>query len=95
MSDRTFSFDGEPVAAKPGQSVAAALTEAGILGLRRTTGGHDRGIFCGMGVCQECLVTVDGQRNVRACMVEAAAGLVVEETAGDVGIVDLARVDVF
>ena len=78
MSDRTFSFDGQPVVARPGQSVAAALTEAGLLRLRRTAGGHDRGIFCGMGVCQECLVTVNGRPNVRACMTEAVADLTVE-----------------
>jgi NADPH-dependent 2,4-dienoyl-CoA reductase/sulfur reductase-like enzyme len=78
MSDRIFSFGGQPVTAHPGQSLAAALTEGGLLEMRRTAGGHARGIFCGMGVCQECLVTVNGRKNVRACMTEATAGLIVE-----------------
>ena len=41
---------------------------AGIRGFRQTRGGAERGIFCGMGVCQDCLVQVDGQANQRACM---------------------------
>ncbi|QYU70159.1 acyl-CoA dehydrogenase family protein [Leptolyngbya sp. 15MV] len=61
-----------------GQSVAAALTEAGIRSFRATRrGGEGRGIHCGMGVCQDCLVELDGTPNSRACMAKARAGLVV------------------
>ncbi len=60
---------------QPGQSLAAALTEAGIYALRQTRReGPGRGIFCGMGVCQDCLVVVDGEPNQRACMTRARAG---------------------
>jgi thioredoxin reductase/bacterioferritin-associated ferredoxin len=65
---------------RPGQTVAAALTAAGVRELRETRRGLDgegRGIFCGMGVCQDCLVTVDGAPNSRACMMQARPGLVV------------------
>ena len=78
MSDRTLSFDGAPVRVRNGQSLASALTEAGHKAFRETAGSAKRGMFCGMGVCQDCLVTVDGTPNVRACMTPAQAGQVVE-----------------
>ena len=78
----TFSFDGRPIAGRVGQSLAAALTEAGVRAFRRTPTGADRGMFCGMGVCQECLVEVDGRPNVRACMTKARpAALVCTQAA--------------
>ena len=55
--------------------MAAALTAAGITALRRTRGGDPRGVFCGMGVCHECLVTVDGRSGQRACMTEVREGM--------------------
>jgi len=73
----TFTFEGEPVTAAPGASLAAALTQAGIRGFRETDSGGARGIFCGMGVCQDCLVTVDGHPGRRACMTEARDGMAV------------------
>ena len=72
-----FSFDGSTVTARPGQSLAAALTAAGYRRLGETAGGATRGIFCGMGTCQDCLVTVDGRPERRACMTMAAEGMVV------------------
>ncbi len=63
-----FVFDGRPVTAAAGQSLAAALTAARMLSLRETATGGARGVFCGMGVCQDCLVVVDGVPNQRACM---------------------------
>ena len=64
----TISFEGQPITARRGETLAAALTAAGIRDLRETAEGERRGIFCGMGVCQECLVNVDGVAAVRACM---------------------------
>ncbi len=77
MTEIAFTFEGHRVVARPGQSLAAALTEAGVRAFRDTVGGAERGVFCGMGVCQDCLVTVDGTPNRRACMTSAAAGMVV------------------
>jgi len=73
-----LTFDGRAVAVRPGQSLAAALTEAGQRAFRETARGGRRGIFCGMGVCQDCLVTVDGVPNRRACMTPAVPGQRVE-----------------
>lgn len=61
------TFEGRPLLARRGESVAAALTAAGIRSLRETQG-ELRGVFCGMGVCLDCLVTIDGQPSQRACM---------------------------
>ncbi len=69
-----FTFDGQSVPLRSGQSLAAALTEAGLRSFRQTAKGASRGIFCGMGVCQDCLVTVNGVPNRRACMTAAAPG---------------------
>ncbi len=70
-----FFFDDKPVEGLKGESLAAALTAAGIVGLRRTNNGAPRGIFCGMGVCFDCLVTVDGRSAQRACLTKVEAGL--------------------
>ena len=78
MSNEPFDFEGRPVPFRDGQSIAAALTEAGLRTLRRTTQGADRGVFCGMGVCQDCLVTIDNVPNRRACMTSAVPGIVVK-----------------
>jgi predicted molibdopterin-dependent oxidoreductase YjgC len=81
-----FHFDGRPVPAFRGESVAAALMAAGIRRLRTTpVAGAPRGVFCAMGVCYDCLVTVDGTPSRRACLVPAAAGMRVETQAGHGG----------
>ncbi|MEM9047823.1 MAG: FAD-dependent oxidoreductase [Pseudomonadota bacterium] len=77
MTEIQFSFNGRQIRARQGQSLASALAEAGQLALRKTAKGEDRGLFCGMGVCQECLVRVNGVPNLRACMTRAAEGLAV------------------
>ncbi|WP_034090895.1 (2Fe-2S)-binding protein [Streptacidiphilus albus] len=70
-----FTFDGAPVPALPGQSIAAALWASGRLSWRRTRQqGAPRGAFCGMGVCFDCLVVADGRPNVRACLAPARPG---------------------
>src|SRR5262245_55654286 len=67
MTSVKIEFEGRSIAARCGESVAAALTAAGVRGLRTTRCGVERGIFCGMGVCQDCLVEIDGRPH-RACM---------------------------
>ncbi len=68
-------FEGEPVAARAGETVAAALTAAGHAAFRRTAGGAPRGLWCGMGACFDCIVTIDGRPAQRACMTVAADGM--------------------
>jgi len=73
------TVDGDPVQAYPGETVATVLLAAGRQTFRHTDHLHaPRGLFCGMGVCFDCLVTIDGQPDVRACMTPVQAGMVVE-----------------
>jgi D-hydroxyproline dehydrogenase subunit gamma len=66
--------DGEPLRAPAGQSIAAALIAAGRPVLRESPGGQPRGIYCGIGVCQECRVRADDE-VVRACVTPVSAGM--------------------
>ncbi len=78
-----FEFEGQQVLARPGQSVAAALWAVGIPDLRLTPETQaPRGYFCGMGVCFDCLVTIDGRPNCQACLVPVAAGMIVSRQTG-------------
>jgi len=77
----TITVNGRPVEAYPGESIAAVLMAAGRRVFRQTPLGHSpRGFFCGMGICFDCLVTVDGMPNVRSCMTQVYPGCVVEVT---------------
>jgi len=81
---RTVSIkvDGEPVEAYVGESVAAALLARGRKSFRHTERrGAPRGVFCGMGICFDCLVTINGEPNVRACMTSVEEGMTVETGA--------------
>jgi predicted molibdopterin-dependent oxidoreductase YjgC len=72
-------FDGRTVPATPGESVGAALTNAGIRSWRSTRKhGRPRGLFCGIGVCFDCLLSVDGLPNQRACLTPVAPGMRVD-----------------
>ncbi|MEU8620566.1 (2Fe-2S)-binding protein [Streptomyces sp. NPDC048623] len=71
----TLTFDGRELPAQEGQSVAAVLWSAGILAWRTTrANGAPRGAFCGIGQCFDCLVTVNGRPNQRACLLPARPG---------------------
>jgi D-hydroxyproline dehydrogenase subunit gamma len=79
MADRTnIIVDGRSVHASPGQTVAAALIGLGLAAWRHSPSGEARGPLCGMGVCQECHVTIDGIAHRRACLVAAVDGMIVE-----------------
>lgn len=69
-----FEFDGRSVTGWPGESLAAALTSAGIWSMREARDGSRRGLFCGMGVCGECTVLVDGVQQ-RSCLEPARPGV--------------------
>ncbi|WLQ37059.1 (2Fe-2S)-binding protein [Streptomyces castrisilvae] len=70
-----ITFDGRPVRALPGQSIAAALWAASVLSWRTTrVNGRPRGAFCGIGSCFDCLATVNGEPGLRACLLPARPG---------------------
>jgi hypothetical protein len=70
-----FSFDGTRLEASRGMTIGGALLANGIVSWRRTRGeGRPRGIFCGTGVCFDCLVDVGDRPAVRACLILVGDG---------------------
>jgi hypothetical protein len=69
--------DGEPVDGVTGQTIAGVLLAAGRRSWRQAPSGRPRGVFCGIGVCFDCLVTVNEARDVRACRRRARDGDIV------------------
>ena len=68
-----------PIPAEPGQSVGAALTAAGVRSWRTTRREvRPRGLFCGIGICYDCLLTVDGVPNQRVCLLPVRDGMVLD-----------------
>ncbi|MHB1467561.1 MAG: (2Fe-2S)-binding protein [Solirubrobacteraceae bacterium] len=70
-------LDGQPIDAHPGESVAAAMLAAGRAAFRVTPSGAPRGPFCNMGACFDCVVQIDGQPDVRACITPVRAGMAI------------------
>lgn len=78
-----FAFDDGAIDFVEGQTVGAALINAGIYSWRVTRrAGTPRGLFCGIGVCFDCLVSVNGAPNQRACQVAARTGMAVTTQTG-------------
>ena len=78
----SLTLDGCPVTAYEGETVAALLLAEGHVATRATPGGSPRGVFCGMGVCFDCLVVVDGVPNTRACVTWVRDGMQVARQDG-------------
>jgi len=79
----TFRFGERSVPFREGQTVGAALVAAGIRSWRTTrVEGRPRGLFCGIGICFDCLVVIDGAPNQRACLALARPDLVVTPQEG-------------
>jgi sarcosine oxidase subunit alpha len=70
-----ITVDGMPVAVEAGTTVAAALANIGVAAFRRSATGEPRWPVCGMGVCFECRVTIDGVAHRRACMEPCRPGM--------------------
>jgi predicted molibdopterin-dependent oxidoreductase YjgC len=81
-----IEVDGQPMLVFAGETVAAALLANGKRILRYTSKRHEpRSVYCGIGVCYDCIVTVNGLPNQRACMTQVKPGLVVRTQHGIVG----------
>ena len=78
-----MEVDGVSTLAHHGETVASVMLASGNRVLRSTRKqGKPRGLFCGIGVCYDCLVVVDGRANVRACMTRAVPGMKVQTQQG-------------
>ena len=75
-----ITVDGAPLEAESGMSVAAALMNSGIP-IRVSVTGEPRSAVCGMGICQECRVTIDGRAHQRSCLTAVRDGMVITRHA--------------
>ncbi|WP_040226997.1 (2Fe-2S)-binding protein [Bhargavaea cecembensis] len=74
-----FLFNGKEYEGIENEPIAAALLANGVRTLRRhEESGSPRGIYCNIGHCFECRVTVDGEQGVRACLTPVKDGMVVK-----------------
>lgn len=79
----TFTFDGKPVKAQEGDTVAVALHDAGVRILSHSAEAHrPRGLYCAIGNCSSCMMVVDGEPNVKTCLTLVREGMRVETQKG-------------
>ena len=87
-----FTLNGAPMTARAGDTVAAALLATGVSYCRTTpVSGTRRASYCMMGVCFECLVTIDGVGNRQACLIAVREGMRVDTQEGPRAIVEEAH----
>jgi predicted molibdopterin-dependent oxidoreductase YjgC len=79
----SITVDGKAIKAIQGEPLASALIAAGIMTFRRTRIRKEpRGYFCGIGLCTDCMMMVDGIPNVRTCITPVKEGMTVETQVG-------------
>ena len=71
----TLVVNGVSVEMPAGSMVSAAILKLGTTAFRRSADGEPRGPLCGMGICFECRVTIDGARHQRSCNVVVVEGM--------------------
>lgn len=78
-----FTYNGKPMEGYSSETIAAALHAAGVRELAHSSQLHrPRGLFCAIGNCSSCFMTVNGEPNVRVCVTKLKEGMVVEEQEG-------------
>ena len=78
-----FTLDDEPLVGREGDTVASAMLAAGRSSFRHTAvSGAERGPWCMMGVCHDCLVVLDGVASTQACLVSLRDGMTVRTQQG-------------
>ncbi len=76
MADRvTLTINNRRIDVPAGTVVSVAIARAGITRLRRSVTGEPRGTLCGMGICFECRVTINGRTQVRSCQTICQPGM--------------------
>jgi len=73
--DVTLTVNGARVSVPEGAMVSTAVAMAGLMGFRKSVTGEPRAPLCGMGICFECRVTVNGRAHVRSCQVVCSDGM--------------------
>jgi sarcosine oxidase subunit alpha len=76
MADQIrLRVNGQTVSVEAGTVVAAVLAKSGVSRFRRSVKGESRGPLCGMGICMECRVTINGQAHCRSCQTLCESGM--------------------
>ncbi len=78
MEQVTIRVNGQPTSVPQGTAVASAIAAAGCAAFFTSPAGTPRGPLCGMGICGECRVTIDGVRHQRSCVIVCREGMEVE-----------------
>ncbi|WP_371378392.1 (2Fe-2S)-binding protein [Sporomusa aerivorans] len=80
----TIYFEGIRLSAREGQTVASALMAHGFYAFGHSRNlSQARGLYCGNGRCQSCLVTIDGIEHVKSCSTLVREGMMITKYAGD------------
>ena len=77
----SLSVNGVPITVPHGTMVSAAVALAGVTRFRRSVTGEPRAPLCGMGICFECRVSINGREHCRSCQVPCENGMEVETDA--------------
>lgn len=71
----TLSINGRALTVPEGSTVATAVWLSGAAAFRRSVSGEGRAPLCGMGICFECRVTINGQPHARSCQIVSQDGM--------------------
>jgi len=82
VGEVTMQLDGVEIQGRDGETVLAALVAAGVSVVRHTKNGSPRRMFCGIGRCTDCVMTVDGVPGVRTCVTRVRDGMKLERQEG-------------
>jgi predicted molibdopterin-dependent oxidoreductase YjgC len=75
MPDLEISIDGRQIKVTSETTVAAAILQTGQRRFRTSVSGEPRAALCGMGICYECRVTIDGRAHARSCQIRCLPGM--------------------
>jgi len=75
IDDLHIRVNGRPVNIPAGTIVAAAIATSGVSRFHRSVLGQPRGPLCGMGICMECRVTINGRHHCRSCQILCEEGM--------------------
>ena len=76
-----LSVNGVPITVLPGTMVSTAVSFAGVTRFRRSVTGEARAPLCGMGICFECRVSINGREHCRSCQAPCENGMEVATDA--------------
>lgn len=83
MTQIRVVLNGLEITSREGQSVGALLLEHEQRATRTTRqNARPRGMFCGIGMCFDCLITINGVTNQRACVTNVEEGMTIQTQQG-------------